>query len=553
VAVVVPTFFVDTDMAESLRNLRFILPYLALQNIVGIVLFGVSILRIDRIARTAAVASTLRTALRRASNGVMILEGRKNPVVTYANDGAAAIFRLDPEDIAGRSWSALIAERASDTGMCALTTAMASGSHLVDEIRIGSPAEGQRLVKASLTPVMAGEDDRRRNILILDDVTREREQAGLLKVVTEHIPLLIAYFDTDLRCRYTNGAYNRFFRRQPDEVLGRHLRDIVGEANFPMILPSVQAALAGQRIERRIELEFAEAGGRRVMRESLFPQLDPARQEAVGYVVMVEDITEQVRSEDSLRRGEKLAAIGTLTGNLAHDFNNLNAVIIGNLELAQLETRSDRQQAYLKSALDASERASALTQKLLSLARQAPLHPELVDLRTELPAHGRFLEASMPTRLQLKVTVPPDLPPVRVDRNGLLGALLNLVLNARDAAPDGGTVHLRASTFRAERAADWCDGAWSGDLDAVPAGEQVCIEVIDTGEGVRPEHRQRILDPFFTTKPFGISAGLGLSITYGFVRQSQGLMRIGDNSPHGTRVALYFPSARPDTAGQEPA
>jgi PAS domain S-box-containing protein len=547
VVCVLPTFFMDATTAQSIQNLKFIFPYLLAQNVVGIMLFGSSILRIDRVARAAAVASTLRTALKRASNGVLILEGRDNPVVIYANEGAAAVFDLTPATIARRAWAKIVNSDTSDPDVLALEAAMAKGLPQVAEFWMNSPTAGRILVKVTLTPVEIHNARPQRFILILDDVTREREQARLLQVVTEHIPLLVAYFDRELRCRYSNGAYNRFFKRQPHEVLGKHLQDIVGAANFVLILPSVEAALAGQGSERRIELDFEEAGGRRVMRESLFPQIDPGRNEVVGYVAMVEDITEQVRSEETLRRNEKLSAIGTLTGNLAHDFNNLNAVIIGNLELAQLETRAARHKGYMASALDAAERAATLTQKLLSFARQAPLRPEIVDLNTELAAHARFLEVSLLPRPRLQITTAPDLPPISVDRDGLLTALLNLVINARDASSEGGSVTIRATRCVIPETTDLQDKAWSGDLDKVPAGDYACIEVIDTGEGVRPEHRQRILDPFFTTKPFGISAGLGLSITYGFVRQSQGLMRIGDNEPHGTRVTLLFPAA-PDIA-----
>lgn len=550
VVVVLPTFVIDVPLEQSVKNLGFIFPFLVTGNLSGIMLLGVAILRIARIAEAGAEAAVLRNALGRSTNGVLMIEGRSSQTVTYANSGAEAMLGLSRGAMIGKHWCEVLWPRGNGSGEAPIRQAMAASSGGVAELRIQT-AQGRLVIcKATVSPEQDGLEGSDRFILILDEVTNEREQAHLLSVVTEHLPLMIGYFDNDLRCRHVNGTYLRFFGLDAESIKGRHLRDIVGEEALAMIEPSVRTVLSGQPSERRIEMDSPVTGSKRVMRESLFPQFSPGSGVVDGYVVMVEDITEQVRTEETLRRSEKLSAIGTLTGSIAHDFNNLSAVVIGNIELAQFETDPQRQKQFLDSALEASERAAALTKKLLSFARQAPLVPETVDLAAELRTQARFLEMSLNSRMQLRITVDADVPAVLVDRNGFLNALLNLVINARDASPDGGVIDLRVRRLSVAEGQK-PDDAWSGDLDPPPPSEYACIEVLDQGEGVLPENRQRILDPFFTTKPFGMSAGLGLSITYGFVRQSGGLLRVSDNQPHGTRVAMLFPAADPVPAHPE--
>lgn len=548
VIVVLPSFIIDTTLEESLRNLRFSLPFLIVQNLVGITMLGIAIIRIVRIAEAGSEAALLRSALSRATNGVLIIEGKEAQIVTYANAGAEAQLGQRRDDIIGRPWHDVLSSQGIMAEIAPIRDAIARGVPIASELRISTPDGKLLSVRANLSPVVDDRADGSRAILILDDVTKEREQAQLLSVVTEHLPLLIAYFDRDLRSRYVNRTYGDFFGLKPEGIIGRHLSDILGEKPFAVIETSVRTVLTGQRSERQIEMVSPVTGTRRVMRESLFPQFADGSERVDGYVVMVEDITEQVRTEENLRRSEKLSAIGTLAGSIAHDFNNLSAVVIGNIELAQLERDAGRQAQFLNNALDASERAAALTKKLLSFARQAPLSPETMDLAAEIEGHARHLEMSLNGKASLRIACDRDAPAVNVDRNGLLNALMNLVTNARDASPQGGNIDIRLCRLDIQKGEVAESDAWSGDLDPMPPGTYTCIEVLDQGEGVLPEHRQRILDPFFTTKPFGMSAGLGLSITYGFVRQSGGFLRVSDNQPRGTRVMICFPAAVPSVA-----
>ena len=242
------------------------------------------------------------------------------------------------------------------------------------------------------------------------------------------------------------------------------------------------------------------------------------------------------RSEEALRQSQKMEAVGQLTGGLAHDFNNLLTAVMGGLELLQHRLaagRYDELERYVDMARIGAERAAALTQRLLAFSRRQTLAPTAVDVDALIGGMRDIIDRSIGPAIEVNVAGDQDLWPVLVDASQLENALLNLCINARDAMPGGGTIIIEtANKTLDDRAAA---------LQDLSPGEYVLLCVSDTGTGMTPDVIERVFDPFFTTKPIGQGTGLGLSMIYGFVRQSGGQVRIYSEVGLGTTMRLYLP------------
>ncbi|HEY4030307.1 MAG TPA: response regulator [Caulobacteraceae bacterium] len=252
-------------------------------------------------------------------------------------------------------------------------------------------------------------------------------------------------------------------------------------------------------------------------------------------------IEERNRIEASLRQAQKMEAVGHLTGGIAHDFNNLLMAIMGNLDLIKRRLADGRTdvELFADNALVASKRAAALTRRLLAFSRRQPLARQSVDVAGVVEDLRPVLRTTVGSSVDVHFEGEEDLWPAWCDRHQLENALLNLIINARDAMPNGGLVRLTAGNVTLDRREAATFGA-SG------AGDYVRVSVEDQGEGMPPDVLERVFEPFFTTKPVGQGTGLGLSMLYGFVRQSGGAVQIRSVVGEGTEVALLLPRlARP--------
>lgn len=240
--------------------------------------------------------------------------------------------------------------------------------------------------------------------------------------------------------------------------------------------------------------------------------------------------------EEVLRQSQKMEAIGQLTGGIAHDFNNLLQGIIGALNMTQkrvTEGRIGDVARFITGALSSAERASSLTHRLLAFSRRQPVDPRPVDVNALVASIAELLRRSIGETLALKIKDAPDLWLVRCDANQLENALLNLAINARDAMPDGGTMTISTSNVTLDPP--------QAKLRDIEPGEYVRIVVADEGVGMPPDVQLRAFDPFYTTKPIGQGTGLGLSMIYGFIRQSGGSVRIESKIDEGTRIEICLP------------
>lgn len=250
-----------------------------------------------------------------------------------------------------------------------------------------------------------------------------------------------------------------------------------------------------------------------------------------------------MQAEEALRHSQKMEAVGQLTGGLAHDFNNLLAGIMGSLDLMRVKMaqgRTDGLERYVKVALSSVNRAASLTQRLLAFSRRQTLDPKPTDTNSLVGGMEELIRRTIGPSIELEVIAGGDAWTILVDASQLENALLNLCINARDAMPNGGRLTI-------ETANKWLDQQQATERD-LPPGQYVSLSVSDTGTGMTPDVIARAFDPFFTTKPLGEGTGLGLSMVYGFARQSGGQIRIYSEVGAGTTMCIYLPRFHAESA-----
>ena len=252
------------------------------------------------------------------------------------------------------------------------------------------------------------------------------------------------------------------------------------------------------------------------------------------------EVSRRVEAERALHQAQRMEAIGRLTGGIAHDFNNILTTIIANLErIAMSTTADDPRRRFADNALRGAERGARLIQHLLSFARRRRLEPAVIEIDRVLDEVMALARPVAGDNIELSLELGADLSPCCVDETELESAVLNLILNARDAMPAGGRITIRAG-----------DAELHTDDADLPAGAYVRLSVADTGRGMTPDVLARAFEPFFTTKGPGKGSGLGLSAVYGFAQQSGGAARIESAPNRGTTVHLYLPQAMPAAVGE---
>jgi PAS domain S-box-containing protein len=268
--------------------------------------------------------------------------------------------------------------------------------------------------------------------------------------------------------------------------------------------------------------------------------------EPEGAVAILQDITELRATERQLRQAQKMEALGQLTGGVAHDFNNLLAVIMGNLDLLLQDLPPDApEQELATDAIKAAERGANLVHRLLAFARQQTLRPVATDVDRLITGMRSLLERAVGEAVLIEHIAAGEPWLALVDPNQLENAILNLAVNARDAMPHGGT--LTVTTLNA--VIDGEEAALHGDLQA---GDYVCLTVSDTGCGIPLEIQAQVFEPFFTTKEVGKGSGLGLSMVFGFVKQSGGHVRLDSRPNRGAAISLFLPRVAGSVGEQAP-
>ncbi|MGA2792596.1 MAG: PAS domain S-box protein [Roseiarcus sp.] len=351
------------------------------------------------------------------------------------------------------------------------------------------------------------------------------------------------------------GGLISLFSAAAEQLFGYAAHEVVGR-NVKMLMPSPYREGHDGYIERYLRTGEARIiGYGRVVTGlskdgATFPvELAVGETRVNGqriFTGFVRDLSSRKKMEEELRQAQKMEAIGQLTGGIAHDFNNLLTVISGNLEMLEASLDSPGQRELVKEAQDAAQDGAKLTAQLLAFGRRQPLNPKLVDIDQIVSSFSDFLRRTLGEAIQLRMIVTGSPHQAVVDASQLQNALLNLVLNARDAMPRGGRLTIEISQTQ-------LDADYAQMYPEVRTGRYVLISVTDTGTGMPPEVRQRAFEPFFTTKPAGAGTGLGLSMVYGFVRQSGGYVQLYSEPGQGTSLRIFLPSASPAQEKREPS
>lgn len=386
-------------------------------------------------------------------------------------------------------------------------------------------------------------------VYVMRDVSQRREveeQLGKLSRAVEQSPVLVVITDTDGRIEYANPSFVK--------VSGYDMEEILGQT--PSILKSGQTPTDEYaRLWKTVRTghdwrgEFCNQrkNGEYFWVSSVISPIKNREGEITNYVGIAENITQAKRTEQQLRQAQRLEAIGQLTGGIAHDFNNLLAVIDGNLEFLSEELDpDDPRHRMIDRAVKAVESGSELIERLLAFSRTQHLKPRRAILADVIAGTIKMLGRTLGEGIHLHTDCPEGGWPVRVDRTQFENAVLNLAINARDAMTAGGdiTIAVRNLTITPDEV-DAFDGNGPGDY--------VRVDVRDTGEGMPDEVAQRAFDPFFTTKPAGQGSGLGLSMVYGFAKQSKGFSLIRTAPGAGTTVSLFLPRLAEDPEAAAPA
>jgi PAS domain S-box-containing protein len=356
--------------------------------------------------------------------------------------------------------------------------------------------------------------------------------------------MLVARFDATIVA--VNPAWTALFGWSGDELVERSFMDLIHPDDVGSTVSAVSDLAAGSVIPRFENRYRAKDGTYRWVSWTAVP--DESFIHAVGRDVQSEKEAAEAlaRTEEALRQSQKMEAVGQLTGGLAHDFNNLLTGISGSLELLQTRMSQGRLtdlDRYINAAQGASKRAAALTHRLLAFSRRQTLDPKPTDVNALVHGMEELIRRTVGPAIHIEVVGAAGLWPALVDPPQLENALLNLCINARDAMPDGGRITI-------ETANKWLDERAAKERD-LPPGQYLSLCVTDTGTGMTPDVIARAFDPFFTTKPTGQGTGLGLSMIYGFARQSGGQVRIYSEVGEGTTMCFYLPRYYGEAEGTE--
>lgn len=359
-----------------------------------------------------------------------------------------------------------------------------------------------------------------------------REYSDRLELITDNLPVLIAYVDAEERYKFVNRRCCEWYARAPQDILEKRVEDIHHD-----IYASFEARFRWVKEEGPVEFEDRITypdGVTRDVRATYLPHY-AADGTVEGIFSLVEDMTEFKQAEERARQSQKMEAVGQLTGGVAHDFNNLLAVIIGNAEIL-VEDMGDGDPS-VTAILRAARRGTELTQRLLAFSRRQPLDPRPTDLNELVGGMSAMLRRTLGESIEIAVASEEGLWPAMADAGQVENALLNLTINARDAMPGGGRLTIECMNARLD------DTYLEDNADASP-GEFAVLAVSDNGAGMSPSVLEHVFEPFFTTKEVGQGTGLGLSMIYGFAKQSGGHIAIYSEEGTGTTVKLYLPRAR---------
>ncbi len=462
--------------------------------------------------------------------------------ITSWNAGARRIKGYEAEEIIGNHFGTFYSPEDRALGLPArsLATARREGKFEAEGWRYRK--DGTRFLASVVIDPIYEHGNLVGFAKITRDLSEREEAADELREAERHFRLLVggvtdyALYMLDLKGNVSswNAGGQRIKGYTADEIIGEHFSKFYTPADRKTGKP--QRALEIARTTGRYEEE-----GWRVRKDGSFlwasiviDTIHNDEGKLIGFAKITRDVSERREAQVELERvqlqlaeSQKMDALGQLTGGVAHDFNNLLMIVSGHIQTIKRRLGDDERAIRSAQAIEvAAQRGAALTRQLLSFARRQSVNPEAIDIRERIDSIRDVLQSGL-GNANLLIEVAPDVWPITVDPSEFEIALVNLVINARDAMPQGGTVSLKVDN--ATRNSD------------EPGNDRVAVSVRDTGMGIPPDVIANVFDPFFTTKPVGKGTGLGLSQVHGFVHQAGGTIALDSKLNEGTTVTMYFP------------
>jgi two-component system, cell cycle sensor histidine kinase and response regulator CckA len=504
----------------------------------GLVVWQVDEITLER-ARAEASFAKVQAAiayLDSAPAGFFTADADGN--IDYLNATLAQWLGLDLSEVAGRPLK--------------LETIMSQDNAAMIAPKAGAPAQGATrrfdidLVKADGTSLPArilhrlprgGAAGRLAHALVLNRAPGELEEAGAAELRFARLfhaaPIAIATVDRDGFISATNAAFMRLFAASSEEGRKLALDSLVDIDSRSALRRALDSALARQGLIEPVDIAFAgarERSGRIYL--SPIEGGEGHDEAAIAYAI---DTTEQRALEMQIAQGQKMQAVGQLAGGIAHDFNNMLTAIIGFSDFLLMNHRpTDPAFQDIINIKQNANRAAGLVRQLLAFSRQQTLRPQVLQLGDVLSELSILLGRLLNENIELTLDQASELWPVKADLHQFEQVIINLAVNARDAMPDGGKLVIRTANVRESEA---------GGLSPhhLPPGEYVLIQVIDTGTGMTEDVREKIFEPFFSTKEVGRGTGLGLSTVYGIVKQTGGYVFADSAMGRGTTMSVYLP------------
>ncbi len=489
-----------------------------------------------------SIISTVREPMLVLDNTFKILAVSRSFNRMFATNATDVVGR-NLFSIQNRQWDAPRLRKMLETVLPEQTTVEAF------DLTLDAGDLGQREMVLNARRIVGRPEDEESILLAVEDVTDKKsaEQAILdrearLSAILAAAPEAILTIDEQgIVGTFSPGA-EEIFGFKANEVLGQKVNMLMPEPDRSRHDGYLEHYI--KTGEKRIigigrEMDAGRKDGSRVPIRLMVSELelDGGRH----FLGIIHDLTTDRKRQAELQRAQKMEAVGQLTGGLAHDFNNLLTVVIGNLELLEMRTDDTKLHELINEALEASNLGAALTSQLLSFSKSQALTPESVALNDLVKTMLPILERTLDQQINIETLLADDLHATLADPGQVESAILNLAINARDAMPDGGTLTLETRNVVLD--ADYA----AAQVDVTP-GDYVCLSVTDTGAGMSPQTQARVFEPFFTTKGPGAGSGLGLSMVYGFAKQSGGHVVIYSEVGQGTTVNLFLPTVA-ETAG----
>ena len=477
------------------------------------------------------------------------------PLAVFSTDAAGRVETWNPQAERLFGWSAQevagnpfpLADVAGDHGLLRALDRALTGEPVADvEARIGTRDGGSRDVSVSAAPLRDAQGAVRGAVAFVTDIAARKQVERALaerdeqyRLVTDGIPLMIAYVDREQRYRFVNAAFEQFARRSRSEIVGSRVADVIGEDSYREIRGRIDEALAG--IPSRFDVLVPDPAGPRRLEVTYIPHT--AGGGVDGFFSIAADVTTRQALEEQHHRVRTLEAVGQLAAGIAHDFNDALTVINGYSELLRKSIEpSDARNADLAEIEEAAGRVASLVRQLLAFGGLQTVQPVVGPINEIVASIEPALQHALGADVKLTTSLAPDAGDCYVDPARVQQVLVDLALNAREAMPDGGRAHVETCPVDV-------DGNGSSRHPGLAAGAYVVLVFTDSGVGMDAETKARAFAPFFTTRENGSGAGLGLATAYGIVRQLGGQIYVDSEPGEGTSIEIWFPRV-PSVSGQ---